>query len=151
GIWLAPPITAQTKPSRPAATGTLAGSVTAQSGEVRALRVRAMDTAHKIAYTVFTQKGQYHIFNVPTGTYDLQVMEEEWNAPVQKVTVAEGQTQSVNLAVTPRATSPDGIERVDFDVLYPPGPGRDLLVRRCFGCHGLAGDSKGSQAGWHFK
>ena len=41
------------------ATGVIAGSVTADHGDVRALRVKAHDTVRRIAYTVYTQNGRY--------------------------------------------------------------------------------------------
>jgi len=47
-------LTAQT-PSGPRAT--LSGKVTAESGPVRAVRIRARDTVRRIAYTVFTHRG----------------------------------------------------------------------------------------------
>ena len=45
-------------------SGVIAGSVTADRGEVRALRVKAHDTVHRIAYTVYTVDGGYRIFNL---------------------------------------------------------------------------------------
>ena len=43
------------------APGVIAGSVTADRGEVRAFRVKARDTVHRITYTVFTNQGRYQI------------------------------------------------------------------------------------------
>src|SRR5438105_2447549 len=51
------------------ATGEISGDVTADGGVVQAFRVKAKDTVHRIAYTVFTTKGRFHIYNLPAGTY----------------------------------------------------------------------------------
>ena len=56
-------------------TGTLAGSVTADAGEVRAFRVKARDTVGRVAYTVYTVEGRYGIYNLPPGSYEVQVIE----------------------------------------------------------------------------
>ena len=42
----------------------LRGTVTIDRGEVRAFRVRATDRERRIAYTVFTQKGQYQFHHL---------------------------------------------------------------------------------------
>ena len=56
-------------------TGTLSGIVTVDAGEVQAFRVKARDTVGRIAYTVYTVEGRYRIYNLPSGTYELQVIE----------------------------------------------------------------------------
>ena len=149
-----------------AAAGTISGTVTADRGEVRALRVRAADTVHKITYTVFTNKGRYQIFNLPASSYDVSIIEDNFDAPVQHVGVRAGQTATANLALKAKAVQAQAfnvaeaargddanpnanalaarggpVTLVDYDQLYPPGPGRDLLVANCLGCHG--------PAGWH--
>ena len=159
-VWLPQTILAQNRQ----ATGAIAGSVTADRGEVRALRVKATDTAHKIAYTVFTTKGRYQIYNLPPGNYSVQIVEEEFAAPAQMVDVKAGQTGTANLALKFKEVMVQGagargsvgqenygavrrnddgglVELVDFDVLYPPGPVRDVMVKGCFPCHG--------PTGWH--
>ena len=64
-VWSSDPILAQDSGK----TGVIGGRVTADRGEVRALRVQAKDTVHRMAYTVFTNKGQYQIFNLPPSSY----------------------------------------------------------------------------------
>ena len=139
-------------------TSTLTGRVTADKGEVRALRVQARDAGRGIVYTVFTTEGQYRILNLPAGTYEVQVVEGTFDSPVQRMTLAVGQTGTVNLAIAQKADAGSQYtqivnsrsaslgavnataELVEFDELYPPGPGRDLLIAECTGCHG---------PGWH--
>lgn len=151
--------------NRPAA-GILAGTVTADRGDVRALRVKATDTVHKMSYTVFTNKGEYRIHNLPASTYSVAVLEEEFSGPAQTVDVKAGQTQTVNLATTFKQMVVQGagsagaaaqanygatmvrqtadgeqVELVDFDVIYPPSPTREVMIKNCFTCHG--------PSGWH--
>jgi streptogramin lyase len=145
-------------------TGSLTGSVTADSGEVRALRVKATDTVNKISYTVFTNKGRYQIRDLPASNYSVQIVEEEFEAPAQTVDIRAGASQTVNLALKHRQVIVQGagaagaaaqsnygavrreadgatVELLDFDQLYPPSPARDVMVKECFTCHG--------PSGWH--
>ena len=80
------------------ATGSLTGAVTADAGEVRALRVKATDTVNKISYTVFT-KGPVQIRDLPASRYTVQIVEEEFEAPAQTVDVPAGAPQTVNLVL----------------------------------------------------
>ena len=143
------------------ATGVIAGSVTADHGEVRALRVKAHDTVQRIAYTVYTQDGRYRIFNLPPSTYDVTVIEETFESPTATVEVSAGATTTVDIALAALGAGPEqgaaalgasaqrnygggagddrAAEIVDFDALYPPHPARDVMLRSCFGCHGPAG------------
>jgi virginiamycin B lyase len=126
------------------ASATLSGAVTVDRGTVRAFRVRARDTVNRITYTVFTTRGRYQIYNLPASTYEVSVLEPGFAAPTQQVELPQGQVRTVDVAlkaepVVEAAAKP---QLMDFDELYPPGPGRDILVQHCFGCHGPT-------AGWH--
>ena len=154
-------------------TGTIAGSVTAGDAEVRAFRVKARDTAGRIAYTVYTVEGRYRIYNLPSGTYEVQVIEPGFAPLVRTVQVAAFETATANLALTAagppaaqgaaggvadaranyggRQVNAAGAELVDFDELYPPHPAREVMLRSCFGCHGPAAfHNRGvkNEAGW---
>ena len=154
-------------------TGTIAGSVTAGGAEVRAFRVKARDTAGRIAYTVYTVDGRYRIYNLPSGTYEVQVVEPGFAPLVRTVQVAAFETAAANLALTAagppaaqgaagggadarasyggRQVNAAGAELVDFDELYPPHPAREVMLRSCFGCHGPAAfHNRGvkNEAGW---
>ena len=94
-VWPGEPIMAQ----NPAGQGVISGSVTADRGEVRAFRVKATDTIHKMAYTVFTNNGRYQIFNLPPSSYEVQALEIGFDSPVQKVDVKPGDTKRVDLAL----------------------------------------------------
>lgn len=147
------------------ARASLSGRVTADRGEVRALRVKARDTGRKVTYTVFTSKGRYQFYNLPAGSYDVRVLEDNLDSPVQNVELKAADTRTVDIAVKARAAVVEGagaaasvsqedykstapgnrargpVELVDFDTLYPPSPIRDRMVKVCFPCHG--------PSGWH--
>ena len=146
-IWSIGQVSAQ----QGAASGVISGSVTADAGEVTALRVKARDTVNKIAYTVFTQQGRYQIHNLPPSTYEVQVLEAHFDSSVQQVEVTAGATQTADLALrstgpapiyTAGNQDPAEVDLVDFDTLYPPSPARDVMLKNCFTCHGL-------RLGWH--
>jgi hypothetical protein len=66
--------------ARGAGTGVISGAVTADTGEVRAVRVKATDTVRKIAYTVFTNKGKYQIFNLPSSNYQISALQDGFDS-----------------------------------------------------------------------
>ena len=97
------------EPAAAAESGSIAGAVTADRGEVRALRVKARDTDRKVIYTVFTTGGHYTIYNLPAGTYEVQVLEIGFDSPTETVTVAAGQAATADLALTANGvTAPRG-------------------------------------------
>ena len=138
-----------------AGTGTLSGTVTADAARCGRF-AKARNTATRIAYTVFTVKGRYQIHNLPAGPHEVQVVEEAFESPVQKVQLGERQTADRECRVKMKAAFARGagnagsiaqtsygatpqdkadlsqVELVDFDTLYPPSPARDLMVQHCF-------------------
>jgi streptogramin lyase len=142
--WLGAGILAQTP-----ASGVISGRVTADRGEVRAFRVAAKDTIHKITYTVFTRRGQYNIYNLPPSTYEVTIVEEYFDTPAQTVEVRAGQTHTANFALKSQAgpyledvaggKQRPGAELVDWETIYPPHPARDIMVKDCMGCHSWHG------------
>jgi streptogramin lyase len=94
----------------------------------------------------------------------VRVLEEEFASTPQTVELGAGGAATANHALqfkevivqgagargavgqenygAARRTSDGGlVELVDFDVLYPPAPARDIMVKQCFPCHG--------PTGWH--
>lgn len=136
--------------SNPVATGVISGSVTADQGVVRAFRVKAKDTVHLITYTVFTNKGKYNLYKLPPSTYQVQVMEPGFESPVQDVELRAGESKTVDVALKAKPVAAPTAELVDYDTLYPPGRGRDLLELHAFGFHGpyFQRMPKRSRAGW---
>ncbi len=70
----------------------VSGTVTINHGRVAALRVKAKDTMRRIAYTVYTQKGRYNIYNLPAGHYEISVLEEGIESVTQAVDLPAGKT-----------------------------------------------------------
>ena len=70
----------------------VSGTVTIDHGRVAAFRVKAKDTMRRIAYTVYTQKGRYNIYNLPAGHYEISVLEEGIESVTQAVDLPAGKT-----------------------------------------------------------
>ena len=117
-------------------SGSITGTITADKGPVIAVRVKATDAARKMSYVVFSKKGAYRIFNLPAGSYQVTVFEDNFETSTSAVELKTGETKTANIALTARTPIPKA-EFVDFNVLYPPGPGRDLLWNNCLGCHSI--------------
>src|SRR5260221_3238139 len=79
-------------------SGTISGTLTADRGDVRGLRVKARDAAHRISYVVFTHKGRYQINNLPPASYEVQVLEPNFESAPQMVEL-KGATATANLAI----------------------------------------------------
>lgn len=151
----------------------ISGTVSIDHGRVAAFRVKAKDTMRRIAYTVYTHKGRYNIYNLPAGHYEISVLEEGIEPVTQTVDLPAGKTVNgnLNLRATTAAEERIGISGaraqenyggvrgtakatariVDFDTLYPPGRGRDLIQLYCLGCHGPGGFHQrgfGNEATW---
>src|SRR5262249_5723158 len=151
----------------------ISGTVSIDHSRVAAFRVKAKDTMRRIAYTVYTQKGRYNIYNLPAGQYEISVLEEGIEPVTQAVEVPAGKTVTANLNVRAKAAAQGRIgiagaraqenyggvrgtakataRIVDFDTLYPPGRGRDLIQLYCLGCHGPGGFHQrgfGNEATW---
>ena len=152
---------AQTPPAAPITgsvegSGSLSGKVTADKGEVRALRVKVKDTKRGIAYVVFTKGGRYSAYNLAAGMYEVQILERNYKSEVSQVELMEGANKTVDLSIAAvdvpvwgtganmiGSQNPPSQQLVSYDELYPPGPTRDLLEQRCFACHG--------PSGWHLR
>ena len=133
-----------------AAGGRLLGSVTADRGDVKGFRVKARDTVNRTQYTVFTKAGRYRFVELPPSTYEVWVLQPGFESPVEVVDIRNGETQRVDLALAaydlPRRNN---VELVDYDTLYPPGPGRKELEVTCMGCHPkYFHRGKRDEAGW---
>lgn len=116
-------------------TASLSGQVTADQGEVRAFRVKARDAVHRISFMVYSENGRYHLYNLPFGIYEVQVVEPGFESPIQKIELKAGANSTLDLALKSKSLTSD-VQLVDYDEAYPPGPGREALQRSCTGCHG---------------
>ena len=101
-----------------------------------AVRVRARDVDRRITYTVFTDKGKYHIYNLPAGNYQMSALQDGFDSTTPAVELKAGESKTADVALK---VKPDHLraELVDYDTLFPPSPTRDYLMQNCAGCHGL--------------
>jgi virginiamycin B lyase len=126
--------------------GVISGTLSVDKGTVYGFQVKARDITHRITYTVFTRSGKYQIPNLLSGSYEVRVVQKGFQSPTHKVELETGQHQTLDLELTAITAppsqapwlSPDrsDVEMVDYDQLYPPGPGRDALESACMSCHG---------------
>ena len=100
-------VDAQNRP----APGRIEGTVTADRGDVRALRVKATDTVNKISYTVFTSKGRYRIPDLPR--------EQLFGGPRRGRVPGSGADRDAR-----RRRQPDGEPRRDLQTGRRAGRGR---------------------------
>lgn len=143
--------------------GAIFGTVTADRGIVRGFRVKARDPVRRITYMVFTHAGSYQISNLPPGSYEVQVMEKNFDSPSVNVALKAGESKKVELALKALEPKPNtvvgaytgkivatNVELLDYDSLYPPEPERAVVERNCMGCHGktILHTRRASLAGW---
>jgi virginiamycin B lyase len=129
-------------------TGDLAGRVTA-SAALGQLTVHAFNTEKSVGYMVYVVDGRYRFVDLFPGHYDVSVrgtsgqLNADLPAKTTSLTLKVGQHASVNFTLAGVEVPPTyvgGMSYPDtkiepYDVIYPPGPGRDTLERVCFACH----------------
>lgn len=125
-----------------AGTGELVGKVSAPSS-FTAAKIFAQLSGKNITYMVFTQNGKYNAVNVIPGTYDVWGEKPGFASAKQKVVVTPEKKATADIAfvaapLEPAYIGPRVVKRKveAFDKIYPPGPGREILQRTCFVCHG---------------
>ena len=137
----------------------MSGTVTA-ARPFTAAQVYLKSTDKPVTFMVYTAGGKYQAINVMPGDYEVTVARRGFASEPQKITVKAGATVTADFALrdadpTPR-TNLNGPSTVvgyfgpativgndvefvkDYDALYPPGPGRDVLERTCIACHGVS-------------
>ncbi len=128
--------------------GMLSGRVTTPK-PLGQLTVYALNTDKRVGYMVYVVDGQYRATNLFPGRYEVTLRgtagQLNWSLPQQtrKLRVAAGRLATADFTVgdvTPEPTYIGGRTYPDarvepYDVVFPPGPGRDSLERVCFGCH----------------
>src|SRR5438477_7168797 len=142
-----------------AGAGAVSGTVTA-ARPFTAAQVYLKSTDKPVTFMVYTAGGKYQAINVMPGDDEVTVARRGFASEPQKITVKAGATVTADFALrdadpTPR-TNLNGPSTVvgyfgpativgndvefvkDYDALYPPGPGRDVLERTCIACHGVS-------------
>jgi virginiamycin B lyase len=141
-------------PSR-AADGDGLPGMAALSGTVQAPRafkaaqVHLMNAEKNVLFMVYTSNGRYRAVNLFPGTYEVTVRARGLGAAPQKITLAAGARETLNLTLRESAAQgvrqgefgfttqrPGEVTLVSYDELYPKEPGRPLLEKQCMYCHG---------------
>ena len=119
--------------------------------------VYAYNTEKNVAYVVFVVSGKYRAVNLIPGPYEITL-----RPAVDQLIGFEKQTVKLNVEANARLSTnftlknagpvpnyvgghpyeacgrdmPDcGAKILPYDTIYPPGPGREIVERACFGCH----------------
>jgi virginiamycin B lyase len=126
----------------------LSGTVQAPRA-FKAAQVHLMHAEKNVLFMVYTSNGRYRAVNLFPGTYEVTVRARGLEAAPQKITLAAGARETLNLTL--RETSAQGVRQgefgfttqrpgevtlVSYDELYPREAGRPLLEKNCMYCHG---------------
>jgi streptogramin lyase len=142
--------------------GQLSGKVTGSEPGVLSV-VYAYNTDKDVGYTVFVVDGKYRAVNLIPGSYDVTIRAavdqlEGFTPETVKRDVSADAHVTADFALknvgpvpnyvnglpyeacTANRPTPDDIPcepyRIEpYESVYPPGPGRDIIERTCFGCH----------------
>jgi virginiamycin B lyase len=119
---------------------TVTGTVKGPDGtSFRGAFVQAQNSGTKIMVSVLTDKdGRYRIENLPAGQYQLQVKAVGYRTdPRPGVSLAADQNASYEFALQKGAVRWSDLSQYQGEKLFPDAKGKDLLVGRCFACHGF--------------
>ena len=130
-------------------TGTLSGTVAAPRA-FQAAQMYALNVDKNILYMVYTSNGRYRAMHLFPGNYEVRVEKKGLESDVKKIVVKAGENTTADFSlreVDPsakdartglgsRGGGADRAQLVSYDVLYPPGPGRDAIEKNCGFCHG---------------
>lgn len=126
----------------PAGVGGLSGTVSSPRKFVAAM-VTAFNSDLQVKYVVFTENGRFRFTNMFPGTYTVTVTKAGFTAPARTVKVEADGAANLDFSF---ATAPvedtyvggqvyPGAKILPYNVVYPAGPGRDIIERTCQGCH----------------
>ena len=129
-------------------TASVSGTVQAPRA-FKAAQVHLMNTDKNVLFMVYTSGGRYRALNLFPGIYEVTVRVPGLETVPQKITLAAGARETLNLTLRETATPgvrqgefgfttqrPGDVELVSYDELYPNEPGRPLLEKNCMYCHG---------------
>ena len=140
----------------------LSGTVTGSQPGVLPV-VYAYNTDKDVAYTVFVVDGKYRVVNLIPGPYDVTIRAavdqlEGFTPQTVKLAVAADAHVTADFALKNVGIVPNYVNGLPYeactanrptpgdipcepykiepyDVIFPPGPGRDIMQRTCLGCH----------------
>jgi virginiamycin B lyase len=118
----------------------VSGSVKSPDGSpFRGAFVQAQNTSTRVLVSVLTgTDGRYRIENLPAGNYQVKVKAVGYKADPQKnVSLSAGQNSFYDFSLAQAMVRWSDLSQYQGEVLFPEAKGKDLLVGRCFACHGF--------------
>lgn len=119
---------------------TITGTVKGPDGSAfEGAFVQAQNAMNGITVYVLSGKdGRYRIENLPTGEYELRIRAIGYRGqPRSGITLSGNQTASFDFPLQKGIVRWSDLSVYQGSQLLPEGPGKELLVDRCFGCHGF--------------
>src|ERR1700676_4120885 len=123
-----------------AQAASVTGSVKSPDGTpFRGAFVQAQNAGTRVLVSVLTDKdGRYRIENLAAGKYEVQVKAVGYKADPQKdVTLSAEQNATYDFLLAQGMVRWSDLSQYQGEVLFPDAKGKDLLVGRCFACHGF--------------
>jgi hypothetical protein len=133
---------------------TVSGSVKSPDGTpFRGAFVQAQNSSTRVLVSVLTDKdGRYRIENLPAGKYQVQVKAVGFRSdPRTDVNVTAEQNASFDFALQKGMVRWSDLSQYQGEVLFPDAKGKNLLVERCFACHGFQSrmaSARRDEEGW---
>src|SRR5579859_4342393 len=133
---------------------TVTGTVKSPDGApFRGAFVQAQNSGTRVLVSVLTDKeGRYRLEDLPAGKYQVLVKAPGYRVePRTGVNLAAEQTVSFDFALQPGMVRWSDLSQYQGEVLFPEAKGKDLLVGRCFACHGFQSrmaSVRRDQEGW---
>lgn len=135
----------------PASAAALLDGLGALSGKVSATKdpgtakVYARNEQRQVAFSVWVADGGYRAVNLFPGVYQVTVSKPGLSMETKSVEIKAGLTATADFALKDAPVAPSYVggrtldvdEIKPYDEIYPPGPGRDVLEKTCFVCHGV--------------
>src|SRR5258708_16134328 len=137
-----------------ARAATVTGSVKSPDGTpFGGAFVQAQNTRTRVVVSVLTDKdGRYRIENLPAGKYQVQVKAVGYRTdPRADVSLAADQNASYDFALQQGMVRWSDLSQYQGEVLFPEAKGKDLLLGRCFACHGFQSrmaSARRDEEGW---
>src|SRR5258708_23742300 len=137
-----------------AQAATVTGSVKSPDGTpFRGVFVQEQNTGTRVLVSVLTDKdGRYRIENLPAGKYQVQVKAVGYRTdPRTDVSLAAEQNASYDFALQQGMVRWSDLSQYQGEVLFPEAKGKDLLVGKCFACHGFQSrmaSARRDEEGW---
>ena len=131
--------------SAPPGTASISGTVDS-SKPFTAARVYIRNKEKRMLYMVFTNKGAFRAVALFPGNYEINTQANGLQSDVQNIVLKAGDHSTVKLSLHDAANPgqlpsaaddrPKDVTVQDYDQVYPPGPGREVLEQVCMNCHG---------------